>query len=194
MFLFLSQICSCPIQIYSCWIQISQRRQWSKTQNLYTDKRQMQVYFHKVCFFMYLTLPMNPLLYVLYISNYNGVEYAAWLNLNNPLFLDCSSNYIVRNLTCSHLPGAKGASNFIGLKILEWTCLYEFGNTNSYVLCDPLCIAKNEGMYKLVSINWSIIRVSHERNVLTDIFIKEDSSSTNSRWFLLFRNCNQLIY
>jgi hypothetical protein len=109
-------------------------------------------------------------------------------------FLDCSSNYIVRNRTCSHLPGAKGASNFFGLKILEWTCLYEFGNTNLYVSCDPFCIAKNEGMYKLVSINWSIIWVSHERNVLTDILVKEESSSTNSRWLLLFLNCNQLIY
>jgi hypothetical protein len=35
--------------------------QQSKNQFSYTDKRQTQEYIHKVCFFMYLTLPMNPL-------------------------------------------------------------------------------------------------------------------------------------
>ncbi len=59
-FLFLSQICSRPIQIHSRWIQISQRQQQSKNPFSYTDddrhKNTFQRYFFYVSW-MCLILP-----------------------------------------------------------------------------------------------------------------------------------------
>jgi hypothetical protein len=68
----LSQICSCPIQIDSRWIQISQRQQQSKNQFLYTDERQTQEYIHKVCFLCIYVCLYEPLMVIesVEIKNY----------------------------------------------------------------------------------------------------------------------------
>ena len=63
LFLFLSQICSHPIQIYSRWIQISQRQQRSKHPYSYTDKDRHKNTFSQVMFFKYLCLPMDGVSY-----------------------------------------------------------------------------------------------------------------------------------
>ncbi len=55
-FLFLSQICSGPIQIHSHWIQILQRQQQSKNPFSYTDKDRRKNTFKKYVFFMYLNV------------------------------------------------------------------------------------------------------------------------------------------
>jgi hypothetical protein len=51
-FLFLSQICSRPIQIHSCWIQISQRQQRSKNPFSYTDDDRRKNTFQRYVFYV----------------------------------------------------------------------------------------------------------------------------------------------
>ncbi len=51
-FLFLSQICSPPIQIHSRWIQISQRQQRSKNPFSYTDDNRRKNTFRRYVFYL----------------------------------------------------------------------------------------------------------------------------------------------
>jgi len=77
-------------------------------------------------------------------------------------FLDHgSSKQFVRNCTCSHIPGAKGAFIFwLAIFLLLDQMFIQIRVMNSYVLWDAFCIAKNEGMHELEWLNWMKIRNS----------------------------------
>ncbi len=61
LFLFLSQIYSCPIQINFQWIQILQRQQWSKTPFSYTDEDRHKNTCKKYVFCISGNLPTLPI-------------------------------------------------------------------------------------------------------------------------------------
>ncbi len=95
-FLFLSQICSRPMQIHSRWIQISQRQQRSKNPFSYTDDNRRKNTFRRYIFYISNFAYMNCLIY-LGVSTY--VVFFAPFFFLLPLVLDAYVKTILGSLS-----------------------------------------------------------------------------------------------